>query len=374
MVDPVHAGRDLGRSPGPGSAVNTIDPVGWRRAGTWLSGIWLIFLALPIVTIAQADYRIAWKAAGWALILAFAGTYLGALSQVQWASEPSPQRRGLSWLALLLGITALLVPFLGYSTVQFSPYLLSFAALGLPKPARWIAPLLMLSAVVAAAWAEPSARGILLIDLALLGICVPLAELTERTEAWEEAERSRLVLAERDRIARDMHDLIGHSLTVINLKVQLAQRLLEHDTSRAQSELAEVRGIVAQALTGVRHTVSSARIVTASDELEEALGALDTAGVEVRVSGSAGSLTGPMAMVAGWILKEATTNIIRHAVASRCVLSFEPRRMLIADDGTGFSGTENNGLRGMRERVAAAGGTLRLGVSSLGGAEVEVTW
>lgn len=354
--------------------MNTIDPVGWRRAGTWLSGIWLIFLAFPIVTIAQADYRIAWKAVGWALILAFAGAYLGALSQVQWASEPSPLRRGLSWLALLLGITALLVPFLGYSTVQFSPYLLSFAALGFPKPARWIAPLLMLSAVVAAAWAEPSARGILLIDLALLGICVPLAELTERTEAWEEAERSRLVLAERDRIARDMHDLIGHSLTVINLKVQLAQRLLEHDTSRAQSELAEVRGIVAQALTGVRRTVSSARIVTAPDELEEALGALDTAGVEVRVSGSAGSLTGPMAMVAGWILKEATTNIIRHAVASRCVLSFEPRRMVIADDGTGFSGTENNGLRGMRERVAAAGGTLRLGASSLGGAEVEVTW
>ena len=354
--------------------MKTIDPVDWKRAGAWLSGIWLIFLAFPIVTVAQADYRIAWKVVAWALILAFAGAYLGALSQAQWASERPTRRRGLSWLALLLGITALLVPFLGYSAVQLSPYLLSFAALGLPKPARWITPLLALAAVVAAASVEPSARGILLIDVALLGICLPLAELTERTEAWEEAERSRLVLAERDRIARDVHDLIGHSLTVINLKVQLAERLLEHDTSRAQSELAEVRGLVAQALTGVRRTVSSACMATASDELDEALGALDTAGVEVMVSGSAGSLTGPMAMVAGWVLKEATTNIIRHAVASRCVLSFEPRRMLIADDGTGFSGTENNGLRGMRERVAEAGGTLRLGVSSLSGAEVEVTW
>lgn len=221
---------------------------------------------------------------------------------------------------------------------------------------------------------EPYFAEILLIDVLLLVLGLVMVELIERSEEAEGVERANLVIAERDRMARDVHDLIGHSLTVVNLKAQLAERLVDTDPARARAELAEIQAIVSEALGGVRHTVTQARSTTADDELVTAGDALTSGGIGVEVIGDPATISGTIGLVTGWVVREATTNVLRHAHASKCRFTFTPTSMAIEDDGDGTNWREGNGIRGMRERVAAAGGALSIGISELGGTKVEVTW
>lgn len=242
------------------------------------------------------------------------------------------------------------------------------------RPWRLIVSGAIVAVSVVNAWLNPEYLELVYSLVGIFFAMALLAELLIRVDAQKSAERDRIVFGERDRIARDVHDLIGHSLSVVSLKVQLAQRLIDSDPLRAKAELAEVQEITQEALSEVRRALIQERSATAAAELPHALAALRDAEVAVRVEGEPQALVGPMAMVAGWLLREATTNIVRHAAAKNCVLGFAPRKMTIADDGVGISGPEQGGLRGIRERVAAAGGRLNLGVGELGGTLVEVSW
>ncbi len=170
-------------------------------------------------------------------------------------------------------------------------------------------------------------------------------------------------VAERERIARDLHDLLGHTLSTITLKAALAARLVERDPERAAEEMREVERVSRQATQEVRGAVAGYRTRSLKEELASARTALDAAGVAFEVTGSVPRISPLEEGVLALALREAVTNVVRHAGARRCGVAFaiddEGVRLEVADDGRGAHGPEGSGLLGMRERLASLGGKLQ---------------
>jgi two-component system sensor histidine kinase DesK len=169
-------------------------------------------------------------------------------------------------------------------------------------------------------------------------------------------------LAERERIARDLHDVLGHTLSVIILKSELAGKLMDRDPQRAGNEIREVEQISRQALSEVRDAIRGYRSQGLSAELAQAKATLETAGVSVKFEAAKVALPALHESVLSMAVREAVTNVVRHAQAHTCSLRLEQQngscRLAIEDDGRGGFQNEGNGLRGMRERVEMLGGTL----------------
>jgi two-component system sensor histidine kinase DesK len=202
-----------------------------------------------------------------------------------------------------------------------------------------------------------------------------LAETNLELAAARE-EVARLAVAdERLRFARDLHDLLGHTLSVIRVKAELASRLAEPD-SPASREMHEVEAVARQALAEVRETVTGYRRASLASEIANARLTLATAGIEAELT--ADDLNVPSAVDAalGWVLREAVANVVRHSHASRChidaALEDGVARLEVADDGRGpvADDTPGYGLAGIRERLAQVGGTVELGRSAQGGFRV----
>lgn len=179
--------------------------------------------------------------------------------------------------------------------------------------------------------------------------------------ANEEIEHLAKV-AERERIARDLHDVLGHTLSVIILKSELAGKLIDRDPERAKTEIEDVERTSRAALADVRSTIRGYRAHSVETELKQAKAALETAGVTVKSETGELKLTPVQESVVALVVREAVTNIVRHAGAQNCLLRMTPLngscRLEIHDDGCGGKHAEGNGLRGMRERIEALGGTL----------------
>lgn len=180
-------------------------------------------------------------------------------------------------------------------------------------------------------------------------------------KAQEEIEHLATV-AERERIARDLHDVLGHTLSVIILKSELAGKLMDRDPQRAGSEIREVEQISRQALSEVRDAIRGYRSQGLPAELAQAKATLETAGVAVKCELVRLTLPALHEGVLSMAVREAVTNVVRHAEARHCSLRLEQQngscRLEIEDDGHGGAHNEGNGLRGMRERVEMLGGTL----------------
>jgi len=179
--------------------------------------------------------------------------------------------------------------------------------------------------------------------------------------AQGEIERLAKV-AERERIARDLHDVLGHTLSVIALKSELASKLVERDPARAAREIREVNDVARDALAQVRSAVTGYRAAGLSAEFEAMRKAFDTAGVTLKVEAEAVALPPAHENTLALVLREASTNVLRHAGAKTCRVRLVHRNNValleIADDGRGGDALEGNGLLGMRERIAALGGSL----------------
>lgn len=184
--------------------------------------------------------------------------------------------------------------------------------------------------------------------------------------AHDEIERLAKV-AERERIGRDLHDLLGHTLSVIVLKSELAAKLADRDPGRASREIREVEEISRQALREVRHAVRGFRADGGgglADEVANACRVLGAAGIEPEIAfdGDGTDVSPAVERAAALAVREAVTNVIRHADADRCRVRIEERPpwlvVEIRDDGRGGEIEEGTGLRGMRERVEALGGTV----------------
>jgi two-component system sensor histidine kinase DesK len=181
-------------------------------------------------------------------------------------------------------------------------------------------------------------------------------------KANEEIENLAKV-AERERIARDLHDVLGHTLSVITLKSELAGKLVDRDPQRAGKEIREVEQISRQALTDVRDAIRGYRSQGLVAELAQAKTTLETAGLSVQCDAATTvKLPAVQESVLSLAVREAVTNVVRHAQARTCRMRLEQHngtcQLEIKDDGCGASNGEGNGLRGMRERVEMLGGTL----------------
>lgn len=179
--------------------------------------------------------------------------------------------------------------------------------------------------------------------------------------AWQEIEHLAKV-AERERIARDLHDVLGHTLSVVVLKSELAGKLIQQDPGRARAEIGEVEQIARSALAEVREAISGYRTEGLVAEIERARATLDAAGVMLECSSAPPRMLPAEETVMSLVLREAVTNIVRHAHARLCRITFQDsgaeRSVRIEDDGRGGIRHEGSGLRGMRERVESLGGSV----------------
>jgi two-component system sensor histidine kinase DesK len=196
------------------------------------------------------------------------------------------------------------------------------------------------------------------------------AAFTALMDTVAELRRTRQELArlavteERERFSRDLHDLLGHTLSVMVVKAQAVRRLTAQDPEAAAAHAADIEQIGRQALVDVRQAVDAMRAPTLAEELDGARRALDAAGIETVVEGSASPPSGADEVLA-WVVREGATNVLRHSGASACriaITDLDGRIALtIADDGVGVPTApafRAGGLEGLRDRVVSAGGAL----------------
>ena len=311
----------------------------------------------------------------------------------------------LRFSVLRLRLTLLGVMFLMglclYPWNQGSPCFMIYSAALLPLTLYsipWIAALVGFEAVslLAVGWhfhMPPVGYGINTLMLGIASVINIFAAQKLRADfklrLQQEEIEALAAVAERERIARDLHDVLGHTLSVIVLKSELAGRLLERENSpdasversaedlrRARTEIADVEHTARTALAEVREAIGGYRARGLAAEIEAARQTLATAGVSLRTEGdlqhtalSAGEET-----VLALALREAVTNIVRHARASECRLGLRRdaagHRLFIRDNGQNAGKPEGNGLRGMRERVESLGGQLSL--SHDGGTQLSI--
>lgn len=202
----------------------------------------------------------------------------------------------------------------------------------------------------------------------------------QRTHALR-AENRRIAhlatIAERERIARDVHDIAGQALTAIIVRSQLVRRLAGADPGRAAAEAGEVERVARDALTSIRESVAGWHQASLSDELAVVRDALTAGGIELRTRGDFDlDLAPSVENVLALGLREAVTNVLRHARANSVVAQIESEAggvsLSVIDDGVGPGSGEGSGIQGMRDRVTAAGGVLRFGPGSAGGTEVRI--
>jgi two-component system sensor histidine kinase DesK len=221
---------------------------------------------------------------------------------------------------------------------------------------------------------DSTAMSVVLSAFAVFGFTQLITRNRQLFRAQEEVV-SLAAAQERERLARDVHDVVGHSLTVVSVKAELAARLVRADPDRAADELADIQRLARSALADVRGMVTGARTVTLAGELAAARSAYDAAGIEVQLPSAVDVVPSDRQELFAWALREATTNVLRHAAASRVVVTLDERELTVDDDGRGAGATTpagGNGLRGLAERARTAGATLITGPGSLGGFRVAV--
>ncbi len=328
------------------------NPAGWTPYG-WLIYL-LIFLIQPFSNHSAAE----WLEAGAGLV-AFLPLYFWS----HWLHG----RRKLWPIAGMVALGCVYAPLNGGSSVFFI-YAASFIAdAGDRRTAfRYLGALLAIIAATALVFRMPPGYWFTAIVLsALIGAVMIHFYQQHRLLHRAEEEISHLAqVAERERIARDLHDLLGHTLSVIVLKSELASRLAEREPARAIAEIREVERISREALAQVRAAVKGYRSVGLNSELEKVQRTLETAGIRVESSLERAPLTAEQESVLALALREAATNVIRHAHANSCRIALRNecgRCVLeIADDGRGGASADGGGLTGMRERIEGLGGSFEL--------------
>jgi two-component system sensor histidine kinase DesK len=184
------------------------------------------------------------------------------------------------------------------------------------------------------------------------------------------------VAAERERIGRDLHDILGHSLTAIAVKAGLARRLLDRDPAAAATEIGDVEQLAREALKDVRATASGYREVSLAGELSVAASVLRAAGIRAEIPQAVDDVDPADREIFGYVVREGVTNVVRHSDAQFCRISLGERSIEIRDDGSSTgttTGDQGSGLRGLSRRIDERGGTLAAGPQPGGGFLLNVT-
>ncbi|MFD8230599.1 sensor histidine kinase [Streptomyces sp. NPDC059696] len=340
------------------------------------TGIWLVYLSAPVSDLLHGGHSTGVRILGWLGLAAFVTWYMLLVFRTG-----RGERNGLvlGSLGVLAAQSALLALTLGRAWLVLFVYVSIASGAALPlRMARWTIPgaCALLTAV---AFAVPDGRSYLagLLIPALLGgfAMTGVRELVRTTIALREARATVAQLAaneERLRLARDLHDLLGHSLSLITLKSELAGRMLPGRPDEAAQQVADIEQVSRQALVDVREAVTGYRRPRLHAELAGARVALTAAGVTAELPAEPGldGVPEDSESALAWALREAVTNVVRHSGARRCAVELVRRQTLdgpvleltVEDDGSGGTGTgDGNGLAGLTERLTRTGGTLEAG-------------
>lgn len=337
----------------------------WRRALAHGAGYLapnLAFLGIP-VWFGWGRATVGAMAVLLALLVAIGVVFLGSSLAVEWREA----RRWL-WLGLLIVLVAGLAVLTDHAGMlgYYNAYVGAVTAMLFPR--RIGLPVVGMSTAVGVT-VSLLERDILPAVLALLGgviwltVSDDLARAAVEARLREEEERTAVlaVAAERERIGRDLHDILGHSLTTIAVKADLASRLVGRDDDAARAEVGEVAAVARQALADVRATASGMRDVRLVTELASARSVLRAAGVAVEAPSALPVLSDEDSELLGYTLREAVTNVLRHSGAAHCRIAVSEDRLEVSDDGSGFRGNpRGSGLVGLRRRLEAAGWGLEV--------------
>ena len=358
----------------PGSGNDRVEgPKRWRRGG----GFWLIYLAIPLGS-AWTDHRLIASLAGTALLLLFAWCYLFLVPHGWWGA------RGAQYSYLIVGallvVTASATAVIGFNGLWMLIFVSAATIILLPGRVALaiVASLAVISAVLPQ-WIKPwhqkglqwnVGASVALASLAVFGFSRLIRANAELAAVREEvatlaAERERM------RIARDLHDLLGHSLTTVTVKAALAARLFDQDPARARAEIAEVEVLARESLADVRAAVAGYREVRLATELATAREVLAAAGIEAQVPGAVEGMSPEVGGLFGWVVREGVTNVVRHSRATKVRITLDATGIEIVDDGEGCPkppthetasiATSGHGLVGLAERADALGGRLFAG-------------
>lgn len=332
--------------------------------------IFLIYLAMPAYYVSQTD---GWKAAlGWGLLLLFLVTYRQLYSQVD------VQKTFTFWLGVQIAAMLLLIIlyspyhlFLGFFPANFIGWYTNkkqfyYGLMGLAA-ALVIGAIILIVQGISILFFLPFLVIMLASPFGIRSMNKSM-ELEKQLDEANEQIKALIKREERVRIARDLHDTLGHTLSLITLQSQLVQRLAEKDPDRAKAEAKEIEMTSRSALRQVRELVSSMRAITVAEELANMKRIMNAAGMHFTVKGEEDFSDIPLLQqnILGMCLKEAGTNVVKHSKAKNCTVQIERSRgkftIQVHDDGVGFEhqGISGNGLNGMRERLSLIDGKLNM--------------
>ena len=322
---------------------------------------------------------------------------LGAIHVVYWWRPwPSPTRRAVAAAASMVIINFVLLNLLGLAEPLLWLYPALIAGAGLRARAAAVG--VGLTALAAAAPIALAGRLIhpvdavqptdalgpshsILLSIVLAGLGMTAVRQLIALNAELHATRAELadlaVAGERERLARELHDLLGRTLSLIAVKAELASRLSARGDPSVEAELGDVQRLARQAVRDVREAVSGGHAPSVDAELAAAEAALRSVGIELSVDNTAASIDPAHATTIAWALREAVTNVVKHSGARTCRIALEAAdgstTLAIDDDGRGpVEGTTGTGLDGLADRVHALGGTLEVGPSDGRGFRLRV--
>jgi two-component system sensor histidine kinase DesK len=338
----------------------------WRRAAMF--AIPLVYLVFVVVSVRQNSSGSA-AVTGYVLLAVFAACWLVTPFLLGPACS---RRRFWAWYALLLALTVAELPFARAAGFVLCVYLTLLTVARLGFRSAPIVAVLALAAlwvpVAVGSWHVSLAKSFAdVTPVAIPVVAVAMAAVIQVVRANEALAETRAELArlaaenERIRIARDLHDLLGHSLTTITVKAGLARRLGAADPKGAVAQITEVEDLCRRVLADVRAAVSGYREVTLASELARGRELLRASGITADLPTATDVADPAHQELFGWAVREGLTNVIRHARARSCEVRVSASAVEIIDDGQGSAAAPGNGLRGLRERAAAAGGGVDAG-------------
>ena len=342
-----------------------LEAVKGPHVGVLIASVWLVCLVFPVHSLLVLEDRVRCLVGLLALVL-FVPVYLAGFRDLGSRLDAAGRRWQLLRGGFVLAVMCVLCWAIGLDAISLLPFLVTFASYGLWPPVRLPAVVVLVGSgfLMPVLMNEPDAdnNAIMFITalVAVLGLLT--VKTIESGIVISEQNRRRAALEQRERMARDVHDLLGHSLTVITLKADLARKLLHADPDRADAELEAIAQLSRSSLAEVRSTVTRLRIPDFSGEIQASERALQTASVTAKLPDAERALSavGVNSSLFSWVLREAVTNIVRHSQAGFCEVRVSNTGLEILDNGVGVPAeyAAGSGIKGMKSRVESAGGTL----------------